>query len=119
MAYLSFDEYTDMGGTLTAAAFNRYEFMAEKEIDRATFSRIKTLAAVPQTVKMLTYELIQIDAKADVSEDRVTGESVGGWSKSYADIQSDGYSKAKAEMIISYLSGEVDSDGVPLLYRGC
>lgn len=119
MAYLTFNEYMEMGGNVSESAFNRYEFMAEKEIDRETFSRIKTLTSIPKAVKMLVYELVQINAKSDVSEDRVTSESVGDWSKTYADVKEDGFKTSKTSLILSYLSEETDENGTPLLYRGC
>lgn len=119
MAYLTFTEYTDMGGVLSEPAFNRYEFMAEKEIDRETFGRIKTLISIPKAVKMLVYELVQINAKSDVSEDRVTSESVGSWSKTYADVKANEIKSLKMNLITDYLSEETDENGIPLLYRGC
>ena len=119
MRYLTYIEYVSLGGTLEETAFNRYEFMAEKEIDRETFNRIRALNEAPGAVKMLTNELIGINAQIDMSKQKVTSESVGKWSKSYADTGKEDYEKGKTALIISYLSGETDGNGIPLLYRGC
>lgn len=119
MSYLNYSDYKTMGGGLDEAAFIRYSFMAQKEIDRETFGRIKAMALVPDAVKMLTFELVQVNVKADLSTECVTSESVSGWSKSFKDVAQEDYSKERLRLILSYLSDEYDDTGTPLLYRGC
>ena len=38
--YLTYAEYTNMGGTLSETTFNDYEFRAEALINYATFNRL-------------------------------------------------------------------------------
>ena len=119
MGYLTYNDYIAMGGGLDEAAFHRYSFMAKKEIDRETFGRIKSMPDVPEAVRMLTFELIQVNAKGDLSEESVTSESVSGWSKSFKDVSKEDFDKERMRLILSYLSDEYDDQGTPLLYRGC
>lgn len=66
MAYLSFNEYIEMGGTLDEAAFNDFEFEAEMLINWYTFNRLKNDTEFPVEVKRCVYRLIQLaKLKAD------------------------------------------------------
>lgn len=119
MKYLTYDEYINMGGELEPPVFERYEYAAERAIDRETFGRIKSMLVIPNAVKMLVYELIAVNAKADISQEQVKSESVGSWSKTYADTNSEDIQKLRSDMITDYLAGEADDNGTPLIYRGC
>lgn len=119
MKYLTYDEYINMGGELEPPVFERYEFAAEKAIDKETFNRVQSMLIIPNAVKMLVYELIAVNAKADISQEQVKSESVGSWSKTYADTNSEDIQRIKVDMIMDYLAGEVDDNGTPLIYRGC
>ena len=45
MAYLSYDEYKEYGGTMAQADFTLAEFKAEKRIDYLTDTRVKAMSA--------------------------------------------------------------------------
>lgn len=119
MRFLTYEEYKTMGGTLEEAAFLRYSFQGQMEIDHSTFGRVQGMAVIPEAVKFLLFQLILLNQKADVSGEGLSSESVGGWSKSYKDIGAEDYTTERLRLIESYLSGVVDDAGTPLLYRGC
>ena len=56
--YLTFAEYTALGGTLQETPFNVLELKAQKEIDKYTFGRLQTLPTQINEVKTCVYELI-------------------------------------------------------------
>lgn len=118
MEYLTYIDYKSMGGLLDETAFKRYAFMAQKEIDRETFNRVLNMSIIPKEIKMLIFELIQINSAGDISEERVLSESVGSWSKSYAETDFNSLTERKLQLIHSYLSGINDDKLTPLLYRG-
>lgn len=123
MAYLTYAEYQLMGGTLSEQEFIRLEFKARKRIDRLTDSRVQNMASVPEAVKMCMYSVITligtVGAEAQATNPTVTSYNTDGYSESYghslsveaADISVD-------KTIKSDLYGELDDNGVPLLYRG-
>lgn len=119
MSYLSYADYRTWGGTMEETDFNRYEYRAEKLIDEETFGRVKEISPVPEEVKRLTFELVTLVQKADVSNDTVSSERVGNWQKSYRGVSQAAYTRAGKSIIRTYLSGIYTSEGVPLLYRGC
>ena len=59
MTYLSFEEYSNMGGVLDLTAFNRYIDRACGIIDNATHNRIECMAEVPQRAKALCGDLVE------------------------------------------------------------
>lgn len=119
MEYLTYIEYLEMGGSLPETAFDRYNFMAHRIIDHETFNRVLELEQIPKEVKMLSFELIELNAKADISAEKVSSESVGSWSKSYKDVSTDEYNSQTVYLVHTYLSDIYLEDGTPLLYRGC
>ena len=121
--YLTYQEYTEKGGTLSPADFPQAEFDARKRIDRLTDMRVREMAAVPEAVKMCMMSLIRIGtaagAEAQISSPTVTSFNNDGYSESYGHALS--AEDAEAEMdkqIKTYLYGEENDYGVPLLYRG-
>lgn len=111
--YLTYDEYTEMGGTLNTAAFTRLEFKARKLIDQRTFGRLKGLAQQPEAVKKLVFELMVVEEK----EQNGVLQSVSndGYSETYAVVNNE---QKSACLIAAYLSQEKTADGTPLLYCG-
>lgn len=85
--YLTYAEYTELGGSLTELPFNLLEYNARKEIDLNTQRRLVDLATIPSDVKMCMYELIDT-LKKYVNEAgfnvNYTSESIDGYSKSFA-----------------------------------
>lgn len=111
--YLSYDEYTEMGGTLAVAAFSRFEFRARAIIDQHTFGRLKGLAEQPEAVKKLMFELM---AEEDKEQNGVIQSvSNDGYSETYAVADNE---QRAVVLIAAYLAQEKTADGTPLLYRG-
>lgn len=123
MAYLTYSEYTELGGTLAESDFRLAEFKAEKRIDYLTDSRVKAMETVPEAVKLCIMAIMDMESKvgteAQVSNPVVTSFNNDGYSESYGKAM--GAAEANVAMngvVKEYLSGEVDDYGVPLLYRG-
>ena len=123
MIYLTYEEYSNIGGICDLTAFNRFSDRAFSIIDNATHNRVEYMADVPQRVKALCRDLVEYLARNDTTEIAVTSrsQSAGGVSESesyvtktaddmYGDIQN---------MIYDYLLNVTDDNGTPLLYRGC
>ena len=121
--YLTYAEYTGYGGTLPEQDFTLFEYKCRKRIDYLTDSRVQAMQVVPESVKMCMMMLIGIDAsagvEAQINNPMVTSFSTDGYSESYG--KAVGATEAEASMnatIRTSLYGEVDDNGVPLLYRG-
>lgn len=122
MTYLTYEEYTEIGGTLDLTAFNRNIDRACGIIDNATHNRIDCMAEVPQRAKALCRDLVEYLAKNDTTEIAVTSrsQSAGGVSESesYATKTADDMYGDIQNMIYDYLLNVTDDNGIPLLYRG-
>lgn len=122
--YLTYNEYTNIGGTLGQTPFNVLEFGARKEIDKYTFGRLKDLDEQEDEVKMCMFELINTleGYNADITRNKeVASESTDGYSISYkAPSPTDSLSKENdlKGVIERYLSDCVLPNGTPYLYRG-
>ena len=122
--YIDFDYYLANGGseTMTDAAFVRNEFRARKLVDRMTLGRVKRMALVPEAVKQLMVELVTLEATqgAAVLEHKpVTSFSNDGYSETYADpLTGERVKEIECDLVLEYLSDEVDDNGMPLLYLG-
>lgn len=123
MTYLTYEEYSNMGGVLDLTAFNRYIDRACGIIDNATHNRIEPMHGVPRKVKSLCRDLIEYLARYSTSDMVVSSrsQSAGGVSESESYV-----TKTDVElqtdidnMIADYLMAETDDNGTPLLYRGC
>lgn len=122
MTYLTYEEYTEIGGTLDLTAFNRNIDRACGIIDNATHNRIEYMADVPQRVKVLCRDLVEYLARNDTTEIAVTSrsQSAGGVSESesYATKTADDVYGDIQNMVYDYLLNVTDDNGIPLLYRG-
>lgn len=130
--YLTYEEYYRMGGTLNEIDFNRYEFQAEAQINRATFNRLKKDKVIPTEVKKLTRHLIDLMEKKSTafslgkgSSDTnvyITSQSNDGVSVSYNGLApSELIELCRTEslsIIKDYLEGVTNEAGQKLLYRG-
>lgn len=134
--YLTYTEYTDMGGTLDETTFNDLEFEAESLVDWYTFNRLHNETEFPNALKRCVYKLLQyitaqqqvtgISSDSEASESGVqsgiASQSNDGVSVSYnilsaKDVIESG--KAQMEQIIrQYLSAVTNSLGQKVLYRG-
>ena len=122
MIYLTYDEYSAMGGICDLTAFNRNIDRACGIIDNATHNRIEGMAEVPQRAKALCRDLVEYLARNDITETAVTSrsQSAGGVSESesYATKTADDMYGDIQNMIYDYLLNVTDDNGTPLLYRG-
>ncbi len=133
--YLTYDEYTEMGGTIDEALFDTLRLDAQGYIDWYTFNRLWDEEEIPERVKICMFQLIKLLAvknnilTPDVSATRginvnaeVTSQANDGVSTEYAVLSADfRYDKIKNEIsncVTRYLSGVVNSAGKKLLYRG-
>ena len=123
MVYLTYEEYKEYGGTLSNAEFTAAEFKCRKRIDRLTDCRVQSMAEVPDSVKMCMMSLIKLEstvgAEAQAVKPIVTSYNTDGYSESYGKAMGTAdASKAMDSTVLSMLYGELDDNGVPLLYRG-
>ena len=135
-AYLTFDEYFDMGGNLDEDLFDRYEFEAECLINWYTFDRLVNETVLSPKVKMCVYRLIELinekydtlnasDPNANTSNPvtgQVASQSNDGVETTYAILSSYNlltFCKREIEDCINFnLRGALNSLGRNLLYRG-
>lgn len=123
MTYLTYEEYSNIGGICDLTAFNRNIDRACGIIDNATHNRIEYMAEVPQRAKALCRDLVEYLARNNTNEIAVTSrsQSAGGVSESESYVtKTDVELQAEIDnMIADYLMAETDDNGTPLLYRGC
>lgn len=125
--YLTYLEYTALGGTLAVMPFNLLEFQARKQIDIRTQQRLVEEDEIPQEVKLCDFYLIEkidnyINAINTAETNGIVSESIDGYTVSYNDItkiQEIIKSKSKEidDMIMTYLYGVI-VNGEHLIYNG-
>lgn len=84
--YLKYNEYLNLGGSLTETPFNLLEFEARRKIDERTQSRLKGIERIPIEVKMCSFALINTlnsYSNENSNNKNVASESVGSYSVSY------------------------------------
>lgn len=148
MGYLTYAEYTNMGGSLDEVTFNEYAFEAQSIIDWYTFNRLKKDTTFDEGVKRCVYSLIKLaKLKADsmilgsqttitsdgtttttvTTEAAIASQSNDGVSVSYNSVSaSDVFNSLSAfkpggeiESIVKrYLQGVMNEAGRAVLYRG-
>ena len=122
MQYLTYDEYTKIGGTLDLTAFQRNISRACGVIDNHTFRRVEKMEKVPEGVKSLCRELTEYFAANFGSSKQISShnQSAGGVSEgeSYVVRSTEERAGEIDDMVKDYLSSETDDFGTPLLYRG-
>ena len=121
MTYLSFEEYSNMGGVLDLTAFNRYIYRVCAMIDNSTQSRLECFKEIPQIVKIVCADLVDYTATNTVDKPIVTSksQSAGGVSESesYATKTAEDYS-ADLDRIFEPLAVVKTKNGVSILYKG-
>lgn len=126
--YLEFDEYEELGGTLTEMPFNLLEFEARKRIDNRTQNRIKYMSSKPQEVKLCVNAMINtlgqyiVDNSKGINKN-VASESIDGYSVSYitgSQVQEAIKSKKSEleDIMQTYLGNVRTSENIPVLYLG-
>lgn len=142
--YLNFEEYQEMGGTLSEAEFRDLEYDAESTVNWYTFNRLKRpeWASVlsSEDLKRCMYQLIryrQMEIELLASSNGGAGWGVG-WTKEPGITQqsNDGVStsynvlssgellaqfngaKTKEDLVKRYMNGIINDLGRNILYRG-
>ena len=134
--YITYDQYTDLGGTLDESTFNDLEYDARAFVDWVTFSRLQNDTVIPEAVVLCMYKLInllQAKMAASTSPD-MSGSGAGGVTAGIASQANDGvsisYNVLSADKVITrtdeemwkcanrYLQGVKNQLGRKLLYRG-
>lgn len=129
--YLTYEEYTNMGGTLDESTFNNFEFEAECFINWITFNRLRNEESYSDEVKRCVYDLISL---ISLKRSTMSGTNDMNTDGSIAQMQNDGVSvtyntmsavelfdKASVEarhIVVRYLNGVKNSQGKLLTYRG-
>ena len=122
--YLTYDEYKAYGGTLDQTAFEHLEFKARKRLDYLTDCRVRDhMAEISEAVKRCMYSLINtensVGIEAQANRPNVTSYSTDGYSETYGNaINTEEAGQRMNKMVAEMLYGEVDDNGVQLLYRG-
>lgn len=82
--YLTHDEYKKLGGKLDESTFSFFQVKAEKKLDFLTMNRLKRLTRIPDEVKELLVEFIDMLPQYNTARDAsVTSYSNGIESFSY------------------------------------
>lgn len=135
MAYLTYDEYTEMGGTLDETAFTDLEYEARSYIDWYTFNRLHGETTIPNAVKECERYLIKfLQGRLEMIDAASGGGGSAGFVSGVASQSNDGVSiaynvlsakelfdieKDEAEGIMQRcLQGVRNSLGHRLLFRG-
>lgn len=123
--FLSFLEYSDMGGKLDEKSYNDYERKARALINLYTHGRIAEEEPVRTCVLELAYELINLlaDEQESMANIHLSSATNDGVSQSYVGVEKivPHWEQKKRRLIVDYLTGEVVKIGreyVPLLYAG-
>lgn len=123
--YLTYDEYLNYGGTMTADEFTVEEFKARSRIDWLTLARVKEMKVVPEEVKLAMMVIIKYDSKYSVDAQIsgggiISSYSTDGYSESYGGIteQTMNAETQVNKQVCKMLFGVLDDYGVPLIYKG-
>lgn len=87
--YLTYNEYTSLGGSLDEASFDLLEFEARRKIDGRTQNRLVGGEDLPQAVKICVYHLINsismyMDSTSNIgATGNIASENIDGYSISY------------------------------------
>ena len=123
MQYLTYEEYTAIGGICDDTAFDRNITKATAVIDTETHKRVWDMETIPEQVKALCRDSVELYYRNSTSEKVITSQSqtAGAVSESvsYATATQEEVKKAADDLVYDYLMSVEDDNGTPLLYRGC
>ena len=121
--YLTYSEYTALGGTLIAQApFNLLEYNARKIIDKYTFNRFID-ATKPEELKVCMLKLMELLTSYEKSltqNKAVSSENIDGYSVTYNNngkLVIDAKNNEIKDILSTYLSNTKINE-VYVLYRG-
>lgn len=122
MQYLTYEEYTEIGGTLDLTAFKRNIDRACGFIDANTQNRLQSVLEVSQRFKACVRDLVEYLASNIANGKTVTSKSQSAGnvseSESYATKTAEDIDGEMGDILRDYLASETDDFGTPLLYRG-
>ena len=112
--YITYDEYTALGGSVSAELFNSLELKARIKLDYFTLDRIKLgKLEVTERVKVVMAEYISILAKTSESESQ-TGGRVNSFSNGRVSITYDN-SKSEQQELNEKLA-QIAFEALPVSY---
>lgn len=120
MHYLTYNQYTGLGGTLSETAFKRTIDRACAMIDVRTQSRLEEFEEIPELVVIVCADLIDYIATNTVDKTVVSRSQSGGpvsESESYMVKTPDDYA-SDLDRIFEPLSTIKTENGISLTYRG-
>lgn len=115
--YLTYSEYTELGGTIQETPFTLLEYEAQKIIDYYTLGRLMNLETQKVEVKMCIMNLIN-SLKLDNDAKGKASESVGNYSVSYNNVSFEEEAGKYEGTVKKYLADLYLEDGTPYLYIG-
>jgi hypothetical protein len=121
MKYIAnYDEYTEIGGVLDTAAFDRLELRGCNIIDVATHQRIVADTEAFTAAKYAERDIIEYLTRKNDVQLASKSQTVGGISESESYVQkSNEQQQADIDDILyDYLGKFETENGVPILYRG-
>lgn len=124
--YLTYKEYTGMGGGASESAFPRLEAKARAQLNRMTFGRIVGEEPVRENVKYCMFDLIGAMEADEGMGSIAAGREIASMSNDGVSVSfaSSGSGSAKsgaaryAAIARSWLADETTACGLPLLYAG-
>ena len=120
MTYLTFEEYSNMGGVLDLTAFNRNIDRACAMIDNRTQSRLECCEKIPQIVKVVCADLVDYISTNTINKTITSkSQSAGGVSESenYATKTAEDFAN-DLDRIFEPLAVVKTENGTSILYRG-
>ena len=121
MQYLTYEEYTEIGGTIDLTAFNRNIDRACAMINIRTQSRLEAFEKIPKIVKIVCADLVGYIATNAVEKPIVTSksQSAGGVSESesYMTKTADDFAN-DLDRIFEPLAMVKTANGISITYRG-
>ena len=122
MQYLTYEEYTEIGGTLDLTAFKRNIDRACGFIDDNTKNRLQRVKTASQRVKACVRDLVEYLESNIANGKTLTSKSQSAGnvseSESYATKTAEDIGGEMGDILRDYLASETDDCGTPLLYRG-
>lgn len=122
MAYLTYEEYMSMGGSITdEAAFNRCIIRASATISRMTHDRVADESPVRPAVQYAAFDLVNaIHADSQNGSDgrEIASMSNDGVSVTFVPSGTATAAQRHSTIVRSYLERETDRNGTLLLYAG-
>ena len=106
MAYLTFQEYQNLGGTVSTTDFNIYEPKARRKLDYFTQNRLQSLTVIISEVKELMTEFINRMSISPLNGN-VTSYSNGIESFGFGQNQTDALNGELYQLAIEYLPIEL------------